>query len=138
MPTLLNGITSQIDAASADAARTLHDTADGRRQFVPHFTAADEAAGRLDPGVLTSAEKCIATLAYRKPKWTALGVGTFGGASSYVAAEVSATHPNIYFGPLNDDFTPGVVEIDRLFNSNERDIAEYFANAGSAYSPLMR
>jgi len=50
VPAVLNGITSTIETTSVDASGSLRETAGGLRRLVPHFTAADEAAGRLGSG----------------------------------------------------------------------------------------
>jgi hypothetical protein len=54
----------------------------------------------------------------------------WGGRGRLPQLQQSATHPNVYFGPLGKNFRPGVVETDRAFLPKERDIAEYFADLG--------
>lgn len=141
--------------------------------------------------------QCISLLLYRIPAWSAMEAGTFGLATPYVGAQVSAlvarfstkiaqllhalvtsmsrlatsvrqlddliatirdllrrrlgtggpggprpqltqsaTHPNVYFGPLGKDFTPGVVDPDELFSPKERAIGDYFADRGVHVEPV--
>ncbi|MBX6748462.1 MAG: hypothetical protein IRY85_02130 [Micromonosporaceae bacterium] len=54
----------------------------------------------------------------------------WGAGGSLPQLTPSATHPNIYFGPLGKDFKPGVVETNYKFRPKERSIGQYFADRG--------
>lgn len=54
----------------------------------------------------------------------------WGGHGGLPQLQPSATHPNVYFGPLGKDFKPAIVEVAREFDQKERAIANYFVDLG--------